>query len=374
MNSALRHSALFLVLVVSSCAGGMGTTGGSPLGTTEKGGEEDVSPGEIGVQDQISAPVPTHVPVAGSAPVQEQFPGTSSASPVSAIGQGSLAPGLEAPTGPTATSSPTGQIFGIPITAGGGVGSATPTDVPVDEEGEGTSDAEPEISYHYSTAAPAEEVLPTLPATPSLETNPIVVCAPDTICYQEDEAARLNPPCSMKELENEKITVTVFKKQVSNAREKPVILIEAQITVGKYKELERQCLVEISQPDWKRMIGTNHSGVFGLFIHEFQTSESDLSEGGGEEKKYAEFEIQVYSTDEEPMPLGESVLIEVEVPVMKKIAKPSPPKKTLKPKNGPSKKPATGKKTDKEKDQKKPVIVPLKLAPSISYLGGMSTR
>lgn len=332
MNSTLRHSALFLVLVLSSCAGGMGTTGGSPLGTTEKGGEEDVPQGEIGVQDQISAPV------------QEQFAGSGPASPVSAIGQGSLAPGLEPPAGPTATTSPTGQIFGIPITAGGGVSSATPTDVPVDEEGEGTSATEPEISYHYSTAAPAEEVLPTLPVAPSLDANPIVVCAPDTICY-DTKPFEFDSGCSYEKMKEEEVSVEMIKALPS----KEIFLLGKIVTEGK-KDLNRQCTVEISQDGEPiKNLGTNYNGVFGIFIRDFDSRKVSRE---GEERRIATFELRVYSTDEEPVPLGEPTAVELELPLFERDIIKDVPKKLL-----PMLKPPV---KETSKPSKKPVIVPLK--------------
>lgn len=356
MKTFWRNLILLWAFVVSSCAGGMGTT--------EKGDDGEVLQGEIELQDQLSAPVPGMEQGAGPGAELVPLPltGTDPASPVSAFGQGSsLAPGLEAPTGPTAATTPTGQIFGIPITAGEGAGSATPNDVTAnEEEGDGSSNSNTEISYHYSTAAPGEApgiVVP--PTAPSVTPDPIVVCAPDTMCY---DTKPFGPDlgCSYDKMKDKEVGIKITKISPSKS-----IVIVGKMETGGGKEIHRQCTIEISQQGEEiRNVGTNPQGFFGLAIRNYETETANRD---GEEVTITIFELQIYSTDEEPVALGEPTVVEVELPIFRRdIIKEVPTKNLPRPlvieTKGPSKKPAT----DKKKDQKKPVIVPLKTPSSSS--------
>ena len=167
-------------------------------------------------------------------------------------------------------------------------------------------------------------------------------------------------PCSYKELKNKELGVEVIDTQVAQlSRSEVIVKLLGKVVTGDGEENRQHCAVEIRQEtEWTKSVVTNSSGIFGVFLRKFHTTPPETGDG---DTVLAEFYLQVYSTDKQPIPLGDPTTIVVEVPREQPEViyyEPDKPKPLLKP-EGPKPFPNP---SEKKKDQKKPVLVPIKPA------------
>ena len=308
---SLKHSLPLFLLVATSCAGGMDPLQGNRAVLES---EDGVVEGEVAPFEQEATGT---APVAGPdvGVIAPPVDGIATGVAVGQMGGNGLTPDAGPIPGQIPGGSPTGQIFGIPISGTGATGSLTPETNP-EGENEGTGKGDPVLTYHESVAAPADAPLPSVPLPPSVDSNPIVVCAPDTICYGEEmifmRAAKTHP-CSYKELKNKELGVEVIDTQVAQlSRSEVIVKLLGKVVTGDGEENRQHCAVEIRQEtEWTKSVVTNSSGIFGVFLRKFHTTPPETGDG---DTVLAEFYLQVYSTDKQPIPLGDPTTIVVEVP------------------------------------------------------------